>query len=407
MSRILRIAREAMCTVAGNRIRFLMMVTAIFIGVTSLTMVICFTEGTRQHVMELVARHGLDTLMIRPGSGKDSTDARGLDRSIVSLSKDDALAIETSVPNVLRVAPIQNQRGVDMKYGEKSTTAEVFGVTPDWAVVRDFGPSEGMFISEDDMMQYGRVCLLGRTVKRTLFGDVDPIGRTVQIRNIPFIVKGVLIEKGVSASGKDRDDRIVIPLSTASKRLFAQDYLNQIVVQVRDVRTIHETAKEIEALLRQKHGLGPDDVADFSIREPTELADMASGTSATLASLLLAMAGISMLVGGIVIMNVMLISISERRTEIGLRRAMGARKPDIMVQILIECLSVTMAGGILGVLFGAGITTYLSFAGIMASRVGWLPFAISVLSCTVIAVVFGTYPAKKAAAIDPTAAMRS
>jgi len=406
MSRPLRIVREALATIVSNKLRFFMMITAIFIGIVSLTVVICISQGTKQRVMLLVSRHGLDTLMVRPGSGK-KTSAPGGDRSIVSLSEDDAKAIEASVRNVLRVAPVQNQRGMDVKYKERSITTTVFGVTPAWAEVRGFGASEGAFISAEDMMLSSRVCLLGRTVKKTLFADADPVGQTIRIRNVAFIVKGVLVEKGASVSGKDRDDRIVIPLSTASKRLFAQTYLNQIVVQARDVRSIHETAKDIRALLRERHGLRPGAINDFSIREPKELADMASGTSATLTALLLAMAGISMLAGGLVIMNIMLISVSERRAEIGLRRAVGARKRDITRQMLIECLSVALAGGLLGVLFGMGITTVLSLAGIAASKVGWLPFAVSVVCCSAIAIAFGIYPAQKAASIDPIVALRS
>jgi len=406
MSSPLRIAREALATIAGNKLRFFMMITAIFIGIASLTVVICISQGTKQRVMMLVSRHGLDALMIRPGSGKKA-GAPGGDRSIVSLSEDDARAIEASVRNVLRVAPVQNQRGMDVKYKERSIATTVFGVTTAWAEVRGFGAAEGAFISAEDMMLSSRVCLLGRTARESLFGDADPVGQTIRIRNVAFIVKGVLVEKGASASGKDRDDRIVIPLSTASKRLFAQTYLNQIVVQARDVRAIQETAKDIRALLRERHGLRPGAIDDFSIREPKELADMASGTSATLTALLLAMAGISMLVGGLVIMNIMLISVSERRAEIGLRRAVGARKRDITRQMLIECLSVALAGGLLGVLFGVGITTVLSLAGIAASKAGWLPFAVSVVCCSAIAIAFGIYPAKKAASIDPIAALRS
>ena len=406
MSRFLRIAREALVSIAGNKLRFLMMVAAVFIGTASLTVVICISQGTRQRIMALVSRHGLDTLMIRPGSGEGS-GAPGGDRSIVSLTEGDALAIETSVRNVLRVAPVQNQRGLDVKYGEKSILTMVFGVAPAWADIRAFGAYEGQFISEEDLVLNKRTCLLGQTVKRTLFGDGDPLGQTVRIKSIPFTVKGVLAEKGASASGRDRDDRIVTPLTTASKKLFARTYFDQIVTQVRDVRAIHGTAEDIRTLLRQRHGLRSGAVDDFSVREPKELADMASGTSAALTALLLAMAGIAMLVGGIVIMNIMLISVSERTAEIGLRRAVGARKRDITGQILLECLSGSLAGGLVGALFGAGIATALSLAGMAASEVGWAPFAISAICCSVIAVAFGIYPAQKAAAVDPIAALQA
>ena len=250
MSRSLRIARESLAAIAGNRLRFFMMTAAIFIGISSLTVVICISLGTRQRVMMLVSRHGLDTLMIRPGTGK-KTGAPGGDRSIVSLSLDDAHAIEASVRNVLRVAPVQNQRRVEVKYADRSSASTVFGVTPDWAEVRSFGASEGDFISAEDLVLSNRVCLLGRTVKKTLFGNNNPIGQTIRIKSVPFTVKGVLVEKGASASGTDRDDRIIIPLSTASKRLFAQTYLNQIVVQAQDVLVVHETVKDIQTMLRE------------------------------------------------------------------------------------------------------------------------------------------------------------
>ena len=326
MAGALRITREALAALAINRQRSGLMMLGILIGVASLTVVIVIGQGTQAQVMSLVARHGLDTLMIRPGSAQIDSGLAS-DRSQVSLTEDDAWAIEASVDNVAQVVPVLHQRGLAVKYGDQSQTTSVFGVTPAWGQVRRFGATEGEFISVDDMQQIRRVCLLGQTVKDTLFGDADPIGQTVRIGNVSFTIKGVLSKKGASARGSDRDNRIVVPFSTAAKRLLARTYLDQIVVQVRDTGHIAQTAGAIRALLRERHGLRPDVAGDFSIREPKALIDAASGAATTLNKLLVAVSAVSLLAGGIVIMNIMLIAVSERTAEIGLRRALGGTPP--------------------------------------------------------------------------------
>ncbi|MFP3904278.1 MAG: ABC transporter permease [Armatimonadota bacterium] len=400
--RVLRIAREGLRALGANKLRTFFMMAGIIIGVASLTVVICAGQGTREQVMVLVARHGLDTLMIRP----EESGGLGGDRSLVSLSEEDAQAIETSVGNVKQVAPVQNQRGQKIEYLGTSLTTMVFGVTPAWADVRRFGAGSGEFITDEELSLSKRVCLLGQTVKNTLFGDADPLGQTIRVGNDLFTIKGVLIRKGASASGKDRDDRIVIPLTTASKRLFGRTYLDQIVVQVRDVGNIHKAAEETRALLRDRHGIRAGVEDDFSIREPEELIKTASGISTTLIVLLMAISAISMLVGGVVIMNLMLMSVSERTKEIGLRRAVGARKLDITMQFVIETLLVVFIAELAGIVLGMGIATALSVAQMMPIKISWQPFILATLFCGVIALTFGFYPAKKAARTEPVRALR-
>ncbi|MFP4028407.1 MAG: ABC transporter permease [Candidatus Brocadiia bacterium] len=400
--RIFRLAGEGLRALGANKLRTFFMMAGIIVGVASLTVVICAGQGTRDKVMALVARHGLDTLMIRP----EESGGRGGDRSLVSLVEDDAQAIETSVGNVKQVAPVQNQRGQRIEYLGTSLSTMVFGVTPAWADVRRFDAVSGEFITNEDLSLSKRVCLLGQTVKNTLFGDADPLGQTIRVGNDSFTIKGVLIRKGASASGKDRDDRIVIPLTTASKRLFGRTYLDQIVVQVRDVGDIHRVAEETRALLRNRHGIRAGVEDDFSIREPEELIETASGTSTTLIVLLVAISAISMLVGGVVIMNLMLMSVSERTKEIGLRRAVGARKLDIAMQFIVETLLIAFTAELAGIVLGMGIATALSVAQVMPIKITWQPFILATLFCGVIALAFGFYPAKKAARTEPVRALR-
>jgi putative ABC transport system permease protein len=239
-----------------------------------------------------------------------------------------------------------------------------------------------------------------------LFGEANPVGQTVRIGSEAFQVKGVFEEAGVTPGGDDWDDRVVIPFTTSSKRLFGRLYLEQIVIQVRDPRKLPQTAERIRQLLRERHQIRAGAEDDFFVREPEDVKEAALKTSSTLTTLLMAISGIALLVGGIVIMNLMLISVSQRVHEIGLRRTVGARQKDILGQFLLESLGVALVGGLLGAVVGVGIASLLAWRGVAVSQVTWTPFAIAIAACGLIAVVFGLYPARRAAQVDPVVALR-
>ncbi len=414
MDRLGRLLREACVSLAAHRQRTCLMMLGLVIGIAALTAVICVGQGTQDRIMGIVAKHGLDMLMVRPGNPHARTNlanlvgAPGASQLPSSLSEEDAKAIEASIPNIRMVAIVQNQRGLDLKAGDNAIKIRTFGVSPLWEAVRRRGVLKGEGITDEDMVHAAKVIVLGYNTWHELYGEADPVGQTAYLNGDAYRVKGVYTEMGVSAGGDQWDDRIVVPIATSMKKLFGRTYLEQIVMQVKDVGRIQQTKDEVTALLRERRGLAPGADADFFVRDPEMLAEVATGASITLTRLLLSVAGIALLVGGIVIMNIMLVSVSERTREIGLRRALGARRGDITAQFLLEAVLIALAGGALGVLAGAGAAPVLATLGEkMVSKVTWLPFAVSVASCSLVAVLFGIYPARKAARVDPVVALRA
>jgi putative ABC transport system permease protein len=381
------------------------MMLGLVIGVASLTVVICIGQGTRAKVMQMVAKQGWDLIMVRAGAAKQ-VFAPTTDRTIASLAEADAQAIEAELGNIRYVSSVQNERGWETIYGDKSVKTRIFGVGPTWHHIRHRPVERGEFLSQADLVNMSKVAILGSRTANTLFGDANPVGQTVRIGSEAFQVKGVFEESGVAPGGEDWDDRVVIPFTTSSKRLFGRLYLEQIVVQVRDPRKLPQTAERIRQLLRERHQIRAGAEDDFFVREPTDVKEAALKTSSTLTTLLLATSGIALLVGGIVIMNLMLIAVSQRGHEIGLRRTVGARRKDILGQFLLEALGVALVGGLLGAVVGAGIAAFLTWRGVAVSQITWIPFLIALITCGSVAVVFGLYPARKAARVDPVAALR-
>ena len=404
MSRQTRTIREAFVALTSNRLRSILMMLAIAIGVGSLTAVMIIGQGTRDHILELVERHGLDMIMVRPG-GTEQIFAPETDRTVVALSTDDVEAIARSISNIIRISPTQNERDWDVVYGDHTIKQRIFAVEPEWAAIRRRGGFRyGEMFTEGDVQRTERVAVLGSVTSETLFGEENPVAKTIRLGGDPYRVVGVFNTIGTSASGStDWDFRIVIPFTTGMKRLFGRTYLEQIIIQVSGIDELTDTAEEIRGLLRQMHGIAPGAPDDFFVREPEDVEQVALSTSDTLNELLVATSAIAFFVGGLIIMNVMLLSVSERAQEIGLRRAAGARRQDIVAQFLTEALLITLTGGGVGVLVGAVASLLLSDM----AKLTWLPFAVALVSCGVVALVFGMYPARKAAAVDPIVSLRN
>jgi putative ABC transport system permease protein len=405
MSRSQRIARDVAWSLIANRSRAALMMLGLGVGVAVLSAVIVIGQGTRAEVMTLVARHGLDMIMVRAG-GDVQVFAPQADRGLASLMEADARAIEAEVPGVLQVSVVQNQRGITVVAGDRSVVTRAFGVEPAWVNIRRWPVAQGEFVTQADSAALARVVILGARVARELFPDGGAVGQTVRVNNDPYTVKGVFGEVGTSAGGDDYDDRIVVPFTTSSRRLFNRPYVEQIVFQVSEVARIEETAGRTRALLRVRHGIAPGAPDDFFVREPEDVEGAAMETSTTLLSLMLATSLIALLAGGFVIMNMMLMAVSQRSREIGLRRALGARTADITRQFLFESLFVAMAGGLIGVLTGVVGAELLERAGFTASQVTWVPFAVALAACVLVGLAFGIHPARKAAMLDPVASLR-
>ena len=405
MSRSQRTVRDVVASLLGQKQRTVLMMLGPAVGVAVLSAVIVTAQGTEERIGELVQRHGLDMLMVRAG-GEVQVFAPSSDRGLAVLVEADARAIEAEIPEVTMISAVQNQRGVTVVFEDRSVTTRAFGVEPDWIEIRRRRIGEGANFSESDMAGMARVAILGLKVARALFPDGDAVGRTVRVGNDPYTVKGVFVELGVDAGGDDWDDRLIVPFTTASRRLFNRPYLEQIVMRVADPRQMAGVAERVRNLLRVRHSISPGEQDDFFVREPEDVENAAADMSSSTSSLSIALAIIAVLAGGLVIMNLMLVGVSQRSQEIGVRRAMGARASDIVRQFLLETSFVTVAGGATGVVAGIAAALGLEAAGLASTRVTWVPFAISLVACILIGVGFGVYPARKAARLDPVATLR-
>ena len=406
MSRSQRIARDVLLSLGAQRSRVLLMMLGLAVGVAVLSAVIVIGQGTRERILGLVERHGLDMVMVRAG-GDVQVFAPQADRGLATLLEGDARAIAAEVPYVQMVSGVQNARGITVVYEDRSVVTRGFGVEPDWLEIRRRPLAQGEFISDSDMAALSRVVILGLKVARALFPQGGALGRTVRVNNDPYVVKGVFGYSGTDAAGiDDWDDRIVVPLATSARRLFNRPYYEQIVVRVADVQRVPETAERIRELLAARHGIAPGQPRDFFVREPDDVEGAALETTSTLSALLLAISLVALVAGGLVIMNVMVASVSQRSREIGLRRAMGARASDIARQFLLESLFVALGGGAVGVVAGIGVAAVLGAAGISSSRITWVPFAVALAACVAVGLVFGIHPARKAARVDPAASLR-
>jgi putative ABC transport system permease protein len=316
-------------------------------------------------------------------------------------------AIRKEVPNVRTTSPGLLKGDVQVKYRQQSATTEVFGVTPEFREYRSWDVESGEFISDEDVRGLARVVLLGQTAARELFGDADPVGETVRIENVTFKVKGVMAKKGASPEGGDLDDRVTIPITTFARRLYSVTYLSNIVVQLQDVTRMPETAAAITKLLRERHHIVPPKQDDFGVRTPEGMVKVFAGTSQSLTLFLGIISAIALLVGGLVIMNIMLVSVSERTREIGLRRALGARRRDILTQFLTEAVVVSISGGVIGLVLGVIGVWLLRVLGKTPVVVSWQAVGLSVVFSVAVGILFGVYPARRAAWLSPVEALRS
>lgn len=405
MTRSQRITRDVLATLMANRGRAVLMGLALVVGVATLSAVVAIGEGTRARVMEAVARHGMDMIMVRSG-GAVQVFAPRADQGIAGLSFEDVRAIEAEVPGVVMASAVQNQRGIDVVFQDRSVTTRVFGVEADWLEIRRWGVAEGDFLSDADVASLARVAFLGHGVARQLFPGGGAVGQTIRVANEPYEVRGVAIEMGASAGGDDWDDRIVIPATTSARRLFGRPYLEQIVFRVSDPGQVAVVAERTRELLRVRHGIAPGMEDDFFVREPEAVEDAALDPSRTLNALLVAVALLALLAAGLVVMNTMLTAVSQRAHEIGLRRALGARAGDISRQFLLETAVVAGMAAVLGALVGVLVAALLGALGVAAVRITWHPFVFSIVACVAVALAFGTQPARRAARIDPAVTLR-
>ena len=390
-----------------NKMRSALTMLGIIIGVAAVITMLAVGTGARQKIGEQIASMGSNQLIVLPGAST-SGGARMGAGSQMTLSMGDAEAILKECPAVSYVAPVLG--GVaQVIYGNQNWSTSVTGTTPGMLVVRDWQISEGRSFTDDDVRGATKVCLLGQTVVENLFGSIDPIGQIVRIKKVPFTVIGVLDRKGQSPNGQDQDDTIYIPVTTAQKKIFGTTFpgmVRIIMVKAKGAEELSQAQKQITELIRQRHRIGQKQDDDFTVRNLTQMMQASEQSARVMALLLGSIAGVSLLVGGIGIMNIMLVSVTERTREIGIRMAVGAKTWDIRLQFLIEALILSLIGGGVGILIG------VSGSQVLSNLAGW-PTIVSMSSIFlafsfsgVVGIFFGFYPAMKASLLDPIEALR-
>jgi putative ABC transport system permease protein len=405
------VLRTAWRGMSRNKLRSFLMMLGVVIGIAALTVIIAVGAGTKrgieESVSEMFAEAPITVLARTPASGFGRGRDASAEAAPTTLTREDAEAILDQISNVSAVAPTQRQAQVPVKYRDASKNTMVFGILPQWQELRNYDLTEGEFIDDEDVNAAKRVCLIGQTIVDELFEGASPIGETLRIEDTPFTVKGVLAPKGGSPMGGDFDNRVVIPMSTFSRRLFNVDHMSQIVVQLRDPRQLDATVAEIEGLMDDRHGIRNPQDRDFQVRKAEQVVGFAGQTSRLLTVFLGIVAAISLVVGGVVIMNIMLISVGERTQEIGLRRAVGASQRDIERQFRAEALLVTLIGGAVGVGLGALVAFLLPMVTQVPAAFSWLAVLLAAVFSVGVGLIFGVQPARRAARLNPVEALRT
>jgi len=401
--------RIALRALQVNRMRSALTMLGIIIGVAAVIAMVGVGAGATARIQDQIQSIGSNLIIILPGSVSTNGVRLG-SGAVASLTEDDAKAIAAECPSVALTAPTVHG-GVQVVYGNNNWATNAQGVTPDYMTIRDYTMLYGQFFTTQDVDAAAKTAVLGETVAENLFGDSDPTGQVVIIKNVPFTVTGVLTPKGQSPTGQDQDDVILLPISTAMQKVLGANKANaqavgSLMVQAISPQAMDPAIDEMEGLLRERHKILPGQDDDFTIRNLTEVFE-AQETSAQVMSILLgAIASVSLIVGGIGIMNIMLVSVTERTREIGLRQAVGAKTRDILLQFLVEAVTLSLLGGIIGIVVGLTASLAISHFASWSTQVSPLSILLAFVFSALVGVFFGYYPARKAAFLDPIEALR-
>ena len=399
---LLKIALRAL---ANNKLRGFLTMLGIIIGVASVITMLAIGQGSKRSIQAQISEMGSNMIMIQPGA-----DMRGGVRQDASametLKLQDYEDIVNETRYVSATSPSVNSSGQAI-YGANNAPTTVYGISPDYMEIRRYEVEDGDMFSDQDVQTAAKVCVIGKTVVDNLFpGGANPVGKVIRFQKLPFRVVGVLKSKGYNSMGMDQDDLILAPYTTIQKKILAITHLQGITCSALKEEYTDQAIDEISEILRRNHRLRETDDDDFTIRSMQELSTMLTSTTDIMTTLLAAVAGISLLVGGIGIMNIMYVSVTERTREIGLRMSIGAKGMDILAQFLIESILISVTGGLIGVLFGVGAALVVNVVAHFPIYIQPWSVLLSFVVCTVTGVFFGWYPAKKAAQLDPIEAIR-
>ena len=397
--------KVALKALSNNKFRGFLTMLGIIIGVGSVIAMLAIGQGSKRSIREQISEMGSNMIMIHPGTGRFG-GVRQSASSMQTLKIEDYKTIINESSYISACSPSVNSSGQAI-YGANNTPTTIYGINQDYMDIRKYTVSEGEMFTDQDVARAAKVCVVGQTIVDNLFPNgEDPLGKTIRFGKIPFKIIGVLTSKGYNSMGMDQDDLILAPYTTVQKRILAITYLQGIFASAVTEELSDKAIDELTAILRQNHNIRPGEEDDFNIRSQEELSSMMSSTSDLMTVLLACIAGISLLVGGIDIMNIMYVSVTERTREIGLRMSIGAKGRHILWQFLIEAVIISVVGGIIGVLLGIGAAAAIKYIA------GWPVFVqpysviLSFAVCTVTGIFFGWYPAKKASNLDPIEAIR-
>ena len=397
-------ARIALRSLSANKMRSALTMLGIIIGVAAVIAMLAIGQGAQYSVEQQISSLGTNVLIVFPGS-QNAGGVKGGAGTNTTLTEDDCIAIQRECPAVALLSP-GTQAGGQIIAGNMNWATGIQGTGSDYLEIRKWGIEYGDFYTDADIKAAAKVCVLGKTVADALFPDGSPVGQTVRIRNVPCKVLGVLTKKGQNAMGQDQDDVVLAPWTTVKRRLTWFPYLRQILVSAATPAAIPVAQQQITELLRMRHKIAPYDPDDFTIRNQADLANAATATTQILTILLASIASVSLLVGGIGIMNIMLVSVTERTREIGIRMSVGARSKDILTQFLIEALVLSLLGGITGILLGVGGSQAISTLAKWPTIITFFSILLSFGFSIAIGIFFGFYPARKAAMLNPIDALR-
>jgi putative ABC transport system permease protein len=403
-----KIFLQAVRTMSRYRLRTLLMMLGVLVGISSLAVLTAIGEGTKRQTMQRFKNMmgTFDTIIVRPGGAR----FRGMPTLVnvpQTLKFDDARAIANELGEAKAVAEMQTAFDIDVKYRDRFSSPAVFGVSADWLALRSEDVADGTFFANEQNASLSRVAVIGVDVRKDLFPDEDPLQKTIRIGDVPFQVIGLLRPRGAGPAGGSLDNIVVIPVNTASRRLFNRDFLTMLLVQIKNPERGAEAAAKVTALLRQRHHIQPPALDDFTVTNPTATMAQVTRAGNTLSKILTGVAAMALLIGGVVIMSLMSIAVSERRKEIGVRRSVGAARADIILQFLLEAALVSLAGGIMGVLLGWSGMELVTRLLRLPQIVVWQPFVLSILLSLAVGIAFGIYPAWTASKVDPIKALRS
>lgn len=384
------------------------MMMGVLVGIASLAVLSSLGEATKRETMQRFKNMlgTSDAIIVRPGGGR----TRGMPTLVnvpPTLTFEDANAIATELPEIKAVAEVQNAFDIDVKYRERSTSPAIFGVSPRWLALRSEVVADGVFFTAGQNDSLARVAVLGLDVSKQMFPGEEALGKTIRIADVPFEVIGLLKSRGAGPAGASLDNVVLIPIGTASRRLFHRDFLTMLIAQVRNPERNNEATAAVAALLRRRHHIQPQALDDFAITNPAATMGQVTRAGSTLAKILTGVSIMALLIGGVVIMSLMSIAVSERRKEIGVRRSVGAARRDVVLQFLFEAVIVSVAGGMEGVVVGwSGLQAVTRWQRLPPILI-WQPFAVAIVLSLAIGIVFGLYPAWRASRVDPIEALRS